>query len=760
MKQDKPVVDCSNGWSKAALRLLVLLIPYWLLWCPAYMIWAMGDEYNKWYGEHWFGIPLIVLFPFSFFLCSLSSYLVINNRLSIKDNKIFLPAPKFGSYPADSLTSVALERSLDGNKITSIVLNFDLTAAQSQNVLQNGATTDTPKPGQKLPTQATPKSFCESISVSRLKGKKATKLLQLLERSCPKCTIDNETKTFLQGHHAQQRLQSAVETEDKLEMSYHSHERAKNFIALIKSYESYFWKVYLTVCAIPLLVMAPLPIWLVPAAICKIQGVPPPAAPEWYGTWFRFFSDLVGVVVRLLQHPVEDYFKQMTQPMVVITLSAVVIVLLHRLLRFFMQPNKLTLDKDGMSLRHIFRGACLSRKQVKWSEFSRVTLQKPKGTTAPEQWFVSFHRTNGKKPFNLSFAAIKGDYDREQFLANIEKHAQHLTRDHELIEVFKPAQKQSYTELWLQSLTTPPKRERLAPLIPGQVLKSGRYTITEQLGTGGQGIAYLGTSTDSSLSPRIVVKEFVLPVFVDKSARRQALEKFEREAVLLQGLSHPRVVQLLDYFIEDHRGYLVLEHINGASLRRIVEEQGPLDQQRVVELAKQMCDILQYLHALQPPLVHRDFTPDNLILNADGVLKLIDFNVAHQKESHTTATVVGKHAYLPPEQFRGKPVPQSDIYALGASLHFLLTGQDPEPVSVAHPILLLDSVDSRLDEIIARSTELDTKQRYSSASELLQDLRIFSGEDPIPDLVSQPDGDDVVISVSTEQELVEELIDG
>ncbi len=734
VKKDKPVVDCNNGWSNAALRLLVLLIPYWLLTCPGYMIYAWQDQSSSWYTQHLYGIPLIILFPLSFFLCSVSSYLCLTNKLSIKNGRVHLPPPRYGGYLVDSLTSVSLERSADGRKAKSLIFHFELPAevkpekSRIEKVSRVNATLETAddtavddvQPNE-TPMVAAPQIFYEKISVSRIHGRKAKDLLQLLERSSPKCTIDNETRNFLLGQHSM-LFQSAVEKENSLEIHYHSHERIKNFIALIKSYESYFWKVYLTVCAIPVVIMAPIPLWLVPVMFCRWQNMPAPSAPSWYNEWFTFFGKIFEGTARTLAEPSKGYFELMMRTEVAIPLLLLTFFLVMRFARFLGQPNRLIVNAEGFSLKQVVKGITFSNQKALWAEFARVTLQKPKGTTATEQWQIAFHRINGKRPLTLKFSAIKGDGDREQFLSSIEKKAPHLTRDHELIETFKPAQKQSYTELWLQSLTTPPKRERLAPLTPGQILKSGRYAIGEQLGTGGQGVAYLATSNDAA-SQTIVVKELVLPVFVDKAARRQALEKFEREAVMLQSLSHPRVVRLLDYFIEDHRGYLVLEHIDGSSLRKLVEEKGILDQQKVLELAEQMCDILQYLHGLSPPLVHRDFTPDNLILNADGVLKLIDFNVAHQKEAHTTATVVGKHAYLPPEQFRGKPVPQSDIYAMGASLHFLLTGHDPEPVSVAHPILMNESVIPALDALIARATELDTKKRFASAQEILVALQ-------------------------------------
>lgn len=163
-----------------------------------------------------------------------------------------------------------------------------------------------------------------------------------------------------------------------------------------------------------------------------------------------------------------------------------------------------------------------------------------------------------------------------------------------------------------------------------------------------------------------------------------------------------------DNFIEDHRFYLVLEHAQGDSLRKLIDESGPMSNMETMELAVQLLGILSHLHTMSPPVIHRDFTPENIIIAEDGTPKLIDFNVARQSESTATRTVVGKHSYLPPEQFRGKACPQSDIYALGATLFFALTGEDPEPISASKPRDKSLTVDSHLDNIIFRATQLST----------------------------------------------------
>ena len=178
-------------------------------------------------------------------------------------------------------------------------------------------------------------------------------------------------------------------------------------------------------------------------------------------------------------------------------------------------------------------------------------------------------------------------------------------------------------------------------------------------------------------------------------------------------------MKLLDYFVEDHRAYLVLEHIDGLSLADCVKQNGKFEEAQTIDLCQQMCDILQYLSANDPPIIHRDFTPDNLILNQDGTLKLIDFNVAHQdSQDGTTGTVVGKPSYMPPEQFRGLPCMQSDLYAMGASLYFLLVGQDPVAISCANPCGDGASVSPELNLLVQKLTEPELSRRLKNINEV------------------------------------------
>ncbi len=221
----------------------------------------------------------------------------------------------------------------------------------------------------------------------------------------------------------------------------------------------------------------------------------------------------------------------------------------------------------------------------------------------------------------------------------------------------------------------------------------------------------------------VVIKETIFPVYVDPRIRTEAEDRFKLEVELLNRLRHPQIVSLNEAFIEGPRGYLVLEYIEGDSLRKVVRKDGALPESEVLDLAIQMADILQYLHTLKPAVIHRDFTPDNLMLGNECRVKLIDFNVAREVESTRTATVVGKHAYLPPEQFRGDACTQSDIYAFGATLFFLLVGEDPEPISQSFPAEANSAVSPGMNQIVAKCTDTELTTRYPFAEDIGADLR-------------------------------------
>ncbi len=398
-----------------------------------------------------------------------------------------------------------------------------------------------------------------------------------------------------------------------------------------------------------------------------------------------------------------------------------VVLLLSSLLAWLnstTQANYAEVHKDGIYMK--FRSQV--RRKIAWTDISSVFLFRPQETMLPEKWLVGFG-TSSLRPLTVQITAIS-DLSG-QLVEMLKENCPWVSIDPELLELWEPAIADSHTDLWLKSLSNAPKENQLVPLFPGDKLKDDRYVILSRLGVGGQGTAYL--VHDQQENVEVVLKETLFPVFVDEEVKKKARERFELEVNLLKRLNNDSVVKMRDSFTDEHRGYLVLDYIEGDSLRKLVKEKGALSEAEVREYAKQMASILHYLHELAPPVVHRDFTPENLILGKDGNLVLIDFNVARTMESSKTATVVGKHAYIPPEQFRGDADERSDVYALGATLYFLLTGEDPEPISQSHPKELTLNLSDEIDELIAETTHLDINKRTQSALEILKRLQDTEG---------------------------------
>jgi serine/threonine protein kinase len=305
-----------------------------------------------------------------------------------------------------------------------------------------------------------------------------------------------------------------------------------------------------------------------------------------------------------------------------------------------------------------------------------------------------------------------------------------------------------YTEIWFSVLKGNNSSFREGDLEQGRSLREGRYRIKSKLASGGQAVVYLAVDQNDK---SVVLKEFQLTTGESLDVQIESAKDFENESAILDQLSHPGIVKSLDIFYEEGRVYLVLENVEGKSLRQLIADEDAMTGKEIFSLAEQMCDILKYLHSQVPPVVHRDFTPDNIILQPNGKLKLIDFSVAQHKKNPNSSDCAGKHSYTPPEQFRGAACPQSDIYALGASLYYLATGKDPLPISTSRLPQTGDALTKALTEVIAGATELDLHKRYESIDWLLVALR----ESGLPEASGEPTDLEGFAETTTPQEFRE-----
>ena len=261
-------------------------------------------------------------------------------------------------------------------------------------------------------------------------------------------------------------------------------------------------------------------------------------------------------------------------------------------------------------------------------------------------------------------------------------------------------------------------------LLPSQSLLKGRYLIISRLGQGGMGAVY--KAQDTQLGNRPVAVKEMSQKGLDQQELAEAAEAFRREAHLLAGLFHRHLPRIYDHFSDAGRWYLVMDYITGETLENYLDKAGgKLPVEEVVDVGIQLCAVLNYLHSHQPPVIFRDLKPANVIRTPDGDLFLIDFGIARFfKPGKARDTVAyGSGGYAAPEQYgKGQTTPQSDIYSLGATLHQLLTGDDPAqtpfrfaPLSGAAPV--------GLGTLIAQMVEMDAGKRPASMGEIKQALQ-------------------------------------
>jgi serine/threonine-protein kinase len=218
--------------------------------------------------------------------------------------------------------------------------------------------------------------------------------------------------------------------------------------------------------------------------------------------------------------------------------------------------------------------------------------------------------------------------------------------------------------------------QQTGPLGAGTVLQ-GRYQIARLLGGGGMGMVYL--AHDQRLANRSCAIKEMVDHFIDQAQRIEANEYFAREADTLAQLKHQAIPAITDRFELANRHYLVMEYVEGRNLEEELAVRGePLPEGLVIDIARQLCDVLAYLHGLAPPIIYRDMKPSNVMLNSNGRVVLVDFGIARLFKAARKGTMIGTLGFAPPEQYQGMVDPRSDIYSLGATLHYVLTGRDPE----------------------------------------------------------------------------------
>lgn len=264
-------------------------------------------------------------------------------------------------------------------------------------------------------------------------------------------------------------------------------------------------------------------------------------------------------------------------------------------------------------------------------------------------------------------------------------------------------------------------------LAVNDVLQNGRYVIEGFLGGGGMGRVY--RVRDKRLeNKRWAIKEMSIDHLLTTEELSQGVEAFRREAAMLAHLSHPNLPKVIDNFEENSRQYLVMDLVEGQTLSSYLSSNHgqPLPVDKVLDWAVQVCDALSYLHRQQPPVIFRDVKPDNIMVDKEGVVKLIDFGIArHFKTGKTKDTVAfGTPGYASPEQWgKQQSDVRSDVYALAATLHHVLTGRDPiqHSLFVFPPARQLNpTVPAGLSAALQKALSFNPDDRWASVEDFRQ----------------------------------------
>lgn len=260
------------------------------------------------------------------------------------------------------------------------------------------------------------------------------------------------------------------------------------------------------------------------------------------------------------------------------------------------------------------------------------------------------------------------------------------------------------------------------------ILLAGRYQLLNRIGQGGMGAVY--KAADTRFNHRSVAIKEMSSAGLPAARLQEAEAAFEREAHLLADLQHPNLPRIYDHFTENERSYLVMDFIEGQTLEEYLERDrnGPRPLEMVVKWAEELCDVLTYLHTHEPPIVFRDLKPANVMLSSSGHVFLIDFGIARifkPGKQHDTVAL-GSPGYAAPEQYgKAQSTPRSDIYSLGALLHYLLTGVDPseQPFFFRPASQLNPAVNPALESLLQQMLEMDSERRPASAQIVLQGLQ-------------------------------------
>ncbi len=384
---------------------------------------------------------------------------------------------------------------------------------------------------------------------------------------------------------------------------------------------------------------------------------------------------------------------------------------------------KIVINEDGISLPYGPYLAMQLRTHRLWSDLRELTVRKSRRCNDPRRSsLILTFRTGGRLVIRASQLSAA---DLGVLISSVDEHAIHCTISHDVIRL-----RDELLILDDQSIASDSKQDSrikqfdarvfkstaFSPLKAGDFLPDMETRIVLQLSSKPLCAVYLGRRPAGDL---VIIKQFYLAGETEET--RATAKIFEREFELLRKLDHPGLSKVVSSFGDKDCTYLVISHRRGVDLRSVVQEHGPRAQSTVIGWAKQLCQIMIYLHSRDPIVMHRDLTPDNIIVGDDGQVRIIDFGAAREFLEGITGTMIGKQCYMAPEQLRGEATPQSDIYSFGGTLNFLLTGHDPLALTESNPAKDSDC-SPEFNQLIRDCTQFHSAARPASFADVLQRL--------------------------------------
>ncbi len=373
------------------------------------------------------------------------------------------------------------------------------------------------------------------------------------------------------------------------------------------------------------------------------------------------------------------------------------------------------------------------RLMVLWKSVERIAITNPDKENLAT--LVIYLRTH--KPIQLRLRSLSPE-NLDKLVSACDLWADKSIKDSTFYDLLQSVTRKridcddsSFTALWMEEAQRRLSSTPFEPLAPGASLQDARVKIVQPLTAGGWSAIYLCTWKEST---QAVLKEAVVPPGAKEEVKKKAHEQFEREAVILAGLDHPQIAKVIDYFIEKGRQYMVLRRVTGANLRSFVKDKGAVSEKQTLKWMNELAEIVSYLHNQDPPIVHRDITPENLVLDMKGSIVLIDFGAANEFVGTVTGTLVGKPSYISPEQFSGHATLRSDLYSMGAVMYFMLVGDDPEALTVPSARSRNELVREELDSLISELMQLDITKRLESISVLKDRLKSISSTELSEDI--------------------------